>query len=130
MNKYWLIVIGVTLFVFVTAMLVISQPRRAKPAVVENKPVVTSKQPVSSNTLTVIQPQNGAVVKNAQILVFGKTAPNADVFVNDKDTVADAKGDFSVAFTLEEGENYILVGSTDAKGNFAEQELSVTYSKS
>lgn len=128
MNKYWTIIIGVILFVFVAVMLAVSQPRRAKPVVVENKPVVTSKQPVSSNTLTVIQPQNGAVVKNAQILVFGKTAPNADVFVNDKDTVADAKGDFSVAFTLEEGENYILVGSTDVKGNFAEQELSVVYS--
>ena len=136
MNRYWPIIVGVTLIVFVSVSLVVSQSKQAKPPVMQKETVESLIQPTTSNStsdktgtlpLTVVQPQNGVTVKSTQIQVIGKTAPNAEVFVNDKDTVADTKGNFSVAFTLEDGENYILVGASDAQGNFAEQELSVTF---
>ena len=136
MNKYWPIIVGVTLVVIVSVALAASQSKQIKPPVMQKETAESLMQPTTSNStsdktgtlpLSVVQPQNGITVKSAQIQVIGKTAPNAEIFVNDKETVADAKGNFSVAFTLEDGENYILVGANDAKGNFAEQELSVTF---
>jgi len=77
--------------------------------------------------LTVTSPLNGAIVKNSSISIQGKTVPKADVFVNDMETVADSKGNFSINLNLEEGENIISVSANDADGNYAEQELTVTY---
>ena len=81
----------------------------------------------SSFTFTVTSPANGATVKSAVVKVVGKTVPNADVFVNEVDAKADNGGNYSVFYTLEEGENYLIVGANDEDGNYKEMELSVTY---
>ncbi|MEK7129420.1 MAG: Ig-like domain-containing protein [Patescibacteria group bacterium] len=78
-------------------------------------------------TLMVTSPANGATVTNASLTVSGKTAPRAEVFVNEKETKADANGNFSVNITLDEGENSIVLIANDADGNVAEKELTVTY---
>lgn len=81
-------------------------------------------------TLQVTQPGNGAVVTSATVTVRGKTAPRAEVFVNDSETVADASGNFSVVLTLDEGENPIVIFANDADGKTAEEEMTVTYNPS
>jgi len=49
----------------------------------------------------------------------------ADVFVNEIDTKADASGNFRVSYSLELGDNYLIVGANDEFGNFKEYELMV-----
>ena len=86
-------------------------------------------QPVSVTnqiTLTVTSPANNATVTSGTVTVRGKTVPNADVFVNDTETKADASGNFSAFVTLDEGENSIIIVANDANGNTAEQEIMVT----
>lgn len=78
-------------------------------------------------TFTVLSPETNTTVKTALITVTGKTVPQADIFVNDVDAKSDAKGNFSVSYALEEGENYIIIGANDSFGNFAEQELHIYY---
>ncbi len=84
-------------------------------------------EPTSPFPLTIISPISGTIVTTSSVIISGKTLPKADVSVGDKDLVADAKGNFSTTVTLEEGENYIAVEATGDDGNFAEQELLVTY---
>ena len=78
-------------------------------------------------TLTITSPSDGATVTASSLTVKGKTAPWAEVFVNDIGTVADANGNFSAKLTLDEGENPIVVFANDADGNVAEKEITVTY---
>jgi phosphate-selective porin len=82
---------------------------------------------VNGITLTVSSPVNNAAVTSASVTVRGKTVAGAEVFVNDVETRADSSGNFSVKFTLDEGENYILIVANDANGNYAEKDLTVTY---
>ena len=89
-----------------------------------------NQTPILTNaglSLTVISPINGQTVTTSQITVTGKTAPFAEVFVNDVELKADVAGNFSQGMTLEEGENYILIVANDTDGNFAEKELSIIY---
>jgi hypothetical protein len=76
---------------------------------------------------SVSSPLNGVTLNSPNIQVTGKTVPGADVFVNEKDTKADSQGNFSVVYTLDEGENYLVVGANDEYGNFNEIELTVIY---
>lgn len=76
-------------------------------------------------TLAVTTPLTGAVLKSKVITLTGKTSANAEVFVNDKSTKADANGNFSLVVTLDEGENSLVVTANDSDGNVAEQTLSV-----
>lgn len=78
-------------------------------------------------SLTVISPTNGQQVSTATLVVKGKTVPNADVAVNDKDIKADASGNFSTTISLDEGDNEILVTASDANGNSSEWSGTVTY---
>jgi hypothetical protein len=82
---------------------------------------------VQQITLLVSSPANGITVTSPTVVIKGKTIPKADVFVNDSQTTADAQGNFSVTLTLDEGENTVVVAANDADGNFAEQELIITY---
>ncbi len=81
----------------------------------------------SSLTLSVASPTDGAEVTSPTVIVKGKTMPNAEVFVNDTNGTADTNGNFSIATSLDEGENTVIVIVNDADGNVAEQELTVTY---
>ncbi|MBI5619602.1 hypothetical protein HY950_01455 [Candidatus Gottesmanbacteria bacterium] len=78
-------------------------------------------------TLTVTSPTNGATVTSASLTVSGKTTPRAEVFVNDAETRADSRGNFSVRIALDEGENSLIVFANDADGNVAEKEITITY---
>lgn len=77
--------------------------------------------------LEVSEPADGELVTRKTIKVMGQTVPGAEVFVNDKETKANAKGDFSVSLQMDEGDNYILVMVVDSEGNVAEKELTVAF---
>ncbi len=83
---------------------------------------------VTSNniSLTITSPVNGGTLASTDATVKGKTAPGADVFVNDQSGKADANGNFSISLGLDEGINQIVVSANDADGNAAQQNLSVT----
>lgn len=78
-------------------------------------------------SLVISSPSDNTTVSSPSLKVRGKTVPGAEVFVNDWETTADASGDFSVTLMLDEGENYILVVTNDAVGNFSEKELTIIY---
>ena len=78
-------------------------------------------------SLAISSPVNGTQVATPNITVKGKTAPDAEVFVNDSSGHADINGLFSIPITLEEGNNTIVITVNDANGNSAEQEVMVTY---
>lgn len=90
-----------------------------QPAVIE--PVV------KEISLVVSSPLDGATVKSATIVIKGKTVANAEVFINEAETMADASGNFSKSITLDEGDNIIIVMVNDASGNVAEKDLTINY---
>lgn len=77
--------------------------------------------------LTVSSPVSGATVTKASLTVRGTTTKGADISVNETDTLADQNGNFSAVITLDEGENLVFVVASDSEGNYAEEEISVTY---
>lgn len=74
-------------------------------------------------SLTVTAP---AKVATNKVTVTGNTAAGADVSINEANTVADAKGNFSLTVSLDEGENYLLVLAIDIDGKTAQKEIVVT----
>lgn len=109
----------------------VSTPTGIEEAQQNNGPTSTAspQQIAATNqiTLSVTSPLNNATVTFPALTVRGKTAPNAEVFVNDVDTKADASGNFSASITLDEGENPVVIVANDANGNSAEQDIMVTY---
>ncbi len=143
-------IIGVAL---VLLLLIIMSKRKLSPAILhpQTTPKLTAENEFSQNipdgtdvigsspksiisntesqklTLALISPANGSTVKTQVILVKGKTLANAEVFVNEIDAKADANGNFSVSYTLEEGENYLVIGANSTQGAYRETEVKVTY---
>lgn len=77
-------------------------------------------------SLVVTSPKDGDTLGSTNAVFKGKTAPGADVFVNDQLGKADANGNFSISVGLDEGSNQIVVSANDSAGNAAEQDLNVT----
>lgn len=77
-------------------------------------------------SLTISSPKNGAKLSSANIVITGKTSPNAEVFINDTEGRADANGNFSINMILDEGQNQIVIDANDEWGNVAEEVLIVT----
>ena len=75
--------------------------------------------------LTIQTPEENSIFNSQALLVVGKTAPNADVFINDIEVTADSTGSFFANIILDEGENTLLIVTNDEFGNYAEKELVV-----
>lgn len=76
--------------------------------------------------ITIATPVEGQAINTATIVVKGRTNPNADVGVNDKDTTANGNGDFSTTIDLSLGENEITAIATNENGDFAEKTVTVS----
>lgn len=97
----------------------------------ENKQILTS----ASSSLTeenkggfyleIISPKDKEISNTSNLVIKGKTIPFAQVFINDKETKADNKGNFSLNYLLDEGENEIIIVANDDLGNYAEKNLKV-----
>lgn len=77
--------------------------------------------------LTITSPLPDSTVYTSTIAVRGKTAPRAEVSVNEKEITAESNGNFSTTLTLDEGENTIFITSVDDDGNSAETEIVVNF---
>lgn len=75
--------------------------------------------------LDVSSPTSGQTVTTPNIMVEGKTTPNAEVSINDKDIIADTLGNFSIPIVLDEGENILSISASNKEGNYAEKEVTV-----
>lgn len=146
MNKMYLAIVG---FLLVIALLVggyafyktanqapaIYTPPPAPtipPVQPENKPSTPAASPVTNVNanaipLSISSFKDSDIISAARLTVKGKTAPNADVSINDADTKADATGSFSSFLTLEEGDNAIEIVASDPDGNYSVWNATVTY---
>lgn len=99
----------------------------------QDKPLIARasvyKQKVINEALVleVISPMNGEMLTSSIVTVRGRTVANAEVLINDKDTKADAQGNFLTTLNLDEGENIINIVANDSEGKSAEKELTVTF---
>lgn len=81
-------------------------------------------------TLEISQPQDGANFtgeKQRKIQISGKTEPGVNLIINDRLQILDKDGNFSLAFTLSEGENVLKFVATDKAENKTEKEIKVTF---
>lgn len=105
-----------------------SQPSGSYNVTPPSQSTGTSTNPQANQiTLTITSPKNGTVLSIPTAKITGKTAPNADVSVNDVDLKADAQGNFTSTVSLEEGDNEIIVTATDDTGAVSEASLTLTY---
>ena len=84
----------------------------------------TAPQPLS---LEVQGPDDGAIVRNSAVVVFGRTAPGATVTVGTVSIVADRDGRFQLEVRLELGENRIEVVASDGAGRSLSTTRTVTF---
>lgn len=132
-NKLLLVVLVVVLVI--GAVVVSSRQKRQigekmslSPTVSISESVIPQKASVNEGLeLAIIKPVDGMVVSDNQLKVQGKTAPNAEVFINDRELKADSQGSFSANISLDEGQNVVVITASDEEGNYAEKELAVTY---
>jgi len=92
-------------------------------------PTPTPSAPPSSGlTLTILEPQDEAVVKQNLMRVVGRTTPDAVVSVNGHVIRAiDENGNFTTVISLAEGPNLVEIIATDYQGNKVSQVLTVIY---
>ncbi|GEM_PF-985176 len=132
------VVVGVFVFFLGALLLLAARGTNMQNQVQTTTQTVSQAMPLSSQAvegamteaglkLTVTSPKDKSKVRSAILTVTGKTAPNADVSVNDKDLVTNRIGYFATTVTLDEGENTIDIIAVDGDGNYAEKELTVTY---
>lgn len=122
------LVAGVLVFIVIVGYFLSSQGKFGMWGI-NQKPVYTTEtgNVVSDKiSLDVSSPVDGSTLNSASVVVKGTTTAGAEVFINDKETKADSNGYFSMALSLDEGENQIVVIANDANGNTAEKDLVVT----
>lgn len=77
--------------------------------------------------IEIIEPQNNITVNSQNLKIKGKTSPNIEVFVNEKELISNEKGEFQADLILDEGENIITIVASDKQGNYAEKEIVVNF---
>jgi len=78
--------------------------------------------------LTVLEPDNEAVVNTPAITISGITIPDAVISIDDSIINPDPTGDFSHVVELEAGPNYIEVIASDFEGHSVSVPVTVVYS--
>jgi len=82
--------------------------------------------------LTIISPENNALLNQEKLEIVGKTSPKAVVAISyeegEKIIEADEKGDFKGEITLVGGSNKINVSAFDSQGNEASKSLNLVFS--
>ncbi|NCN03598.1 MAG: hypothetical protein GW942_00820 [Candidatus Pacebacteria bacterium] len=81
-------------------------------------------------TIEIEEPENESRItlrKNQVTSVKGITEPNARVFIGGRLSFANSEGNFAGTYSLEEGDNKILIKAVDKAGNESEIELTVNF---
>jgi len=77
--------------------------------------------------IEVLEPKNGETVSDKDISIKGKTEAGSQITANERLGTVNSEGNFSVKYTLSEGENTIKLISVDGAENRTEKELIVTF---
>ncbi len=101
--------------------------------ITENETNITpSPQAEEKLPLTIIFPENNALVNQEKLEIVGKTSPKAMVAIvyeeGEKIIEADEKGDFTMEITLVGGGNEINISAFDSQNNEASKVLNIVYS--
>lgn len=101
--------------------------------ITENETNITpSPQAEEKLPLTIISPENNALVNQEKLEIVGKTSPKAMVAIvyeeGGKIIEADEKGDFTMEITLVGGGNEINISAFDSQNNEASKILNIVYS--
>ncbi|MCX7955995.1 MAG: hypothetical protein N2593_02755 [Patescibacteria group bacterium] len=75
--------------------------------------------------LEITSPKENQIFNQQEITIEGKTLPNAEVFINEKSIKTDSRGNFSLNYNLDEGENEITIIVNDDQGDYVEKSLIV-----
>jgi hypothetical protein len=88
---------------------------------------INKKQP----DLEITSPQNNETISgdNNIVTITGKTNEENTVTVNDRIAVVGVNGVFTLRFPLNEGDNTLIITTTDPAGNQKKEERKVTYRK-
>lgn len=106
---------------------------QAQPSQTEatGSPIPTGKTPTTL-TLTITEPEDEAVVGEANVTVLGLASPQATIAIASEkgETIvtSDNKGNFSGVVELSEGTNVITVTAFDSEGETIEKQITVVYS--
>jgi hypothetical protein len=104
----------------------VSTPEGSPPASPEPATLSVIPTPVAG-LVTILSPEDGAVVNTPYVDVNGLAAPDTVLTLNDEILVVDQSGTFSLQLPLVEGPNQIQIVASDLDGNEVELELVVTY---
>lgn len=80
--------------------------------------------------LIISEPTDGQVFtgeKQKKIKILGKTEPEATLYINDHLEILDEEGNFSLTYTLSEGENLFKFVASDRAENKTEKEIKVIF---
>jgi hypothetical protein len=81
---------------------------------------ISTLAPGDSLPLTVSQPKDNATVGIGEVVVLGKTSPQAIVSVGDQAEIAGDDGSFSITVSVEEGPNMLDVIASNDNGDEVE----------
>lgn len=101
--------------------------------VVNNKTITPVPTQVEEKLpLTIISPENNALLNQEKLEIVGKTSPKAVVAISyeegEKIIEADEKGDFKSEITLIGGGNEIIISAFDSQGNENSKTLNLVFS--
>lgn len=124
-----LLVAGVAFFIYQSTKVI---PVSKLPKITINSPSPTNTQKPLLVSLSIDQPLDQSVVTSKSITISGKSNPDAIIVV---DTASDdqigtpsSTGDYSIAETLDNGENQITVTAIGSNGQEITKTITVTYS--
>ena len=82
--------------------------------------------------LTIISPENNALLNQEKLEIVGKTSPKVVVAISyeegEKIIEADEEGNFTLEITLVGGSNEINISAFDSQGNEASKTLNIVFS--
>lgn len=105
-------------------------PQKEQNSLISSAPVTSEPVSLSFNLSS---PDNNLLVFDSDLLVSGKTSPQATLVLSlDKEdwaTEVDSTGNFSNTVNLKEGANNLIVTIFDSQGNSKSESRTIYYSK-
>ena len=81
----------------------------------------------SAPYLIIKSPSFGAIIEKSPVMVEGKTAPAATLYLNGQLISSDSEGNFQQEVNLKDGENNIVLAAQSRTGKKSEKTLTIIY---
>lgn len=116
--------------VYIAGLYFILNPAIKNNTLIKSTPVTS---PPVSLTFNLSNPDDNLLVFDADLLIQGKTSPNAIVLLssneNDKILEINNQGEFSTTLKLESGVNNLIISTFDNSGSSKTEKRTVFYSE-